>query len=74
MNEAKPQWMTYHEEDENRRFSEFAATLKRIEEKLDPISETYRTASLITKWIMSALIATGIIVGIVVSIKTNFLK
>lgn len=79
----KPQWFKEHEDADMRRFSSIDETLKemksndeiwrsQIKDILEPISETYKTASTMGKWAMAAIVFVSIIVGIIVAIKSTF--
>lgn len=48
------------------------ADMKAIRALLEPISETYRAASLMGKWAMAGIVALSIILGIAFSIKDQF--
>lgn len=61
-----------HAYDDLTHFAELAETLKRIEQKTDaqstilqPMAETYATATTLGKWLMPILLAISLIVGIV---------
>lgn len=49
-------------------------TLKRIEEKLDPISTAYQTTTTLGKWVMASLLFVSIIIGILVEWKNLISK
>jgi hypothetical protein len=72
--EQKPHWMTDHEASDERRFTSIDAALKRIEDKLDPVSEAYSTASTLGKWLMGAAVFISVLLGIVMSVRTIFNK
>lgn len=42
---------------------------REILELLKPISETYRTATIIGKWIMAGLVFASVVVGLLVGLK-----
>jgi|ERR1035437_1433 DNA repair ATPase RecN len=40
-------------------------TLEKIDKKLDPISETYRTVGLMAKWVMALLVFLSVLGGVI---------
>lgn len=89
-NQNKPDWMAHHEADDERRFSSIDDALRRIEAKLDPdsdkyllgpmeakiepVSEAYRTATTLGKWLMGGAVFLSVLLGIVLSLRTFFTK
>lgn len=51
---------------------EFAESLKRIEELLRPIAETYSTASNLMKWMMGGAVFVSIIIGSILGLLKIF--
>lgn len=66
--------MADHEADDARRFNLIDDALQRIETKLDPVSEAYRTTTTLGKWFMAFGVFLSILLGIVMSFKTIFGK
>lgn len=76
-----PHWMKDHEESDQRNFDnirqdfdDLKNSLSRIEIQLAPISESYRAASTLGKWGMSAMVALSVFIGIVLSLRALFFK
>jgi len=72
--EQKPEWMTDHEASDNANFKNIHESLARIEIKLDPIFENYRTASKMGKWLMAVAVFGSVILGVILSIKALFVR
>ena len=65
-------WMKQHEEADRERFAGMAASLKSIDAKLEPIAETYETASRMGKWVTALAVFISIALGIILSFKSLF--
>lgn len=75
MDHETPKYFAEHIKDDQRnfdrqdtRFTTIEATLKRIEDKLTPIANTYDTAGQMWKWVMALAVLLSIISGTVVAI------
>ena len=55
--------MKEHEESDYQQFALLNATLKRIEDKLDPMVEVYQTAGKLWKWAMGVALLVSLITG-----------
>jgi len=60
MDRDKPHWMKDHEADDQRNFDEILQSLKRLEDKINPVYEAYHTATILGSWtkILGAFILT----------------
>jgi hypothetical protein len=70
MDEHKPHWMIDHELADKERFDVFEVTLNRIEKKLDPIANTYTSATTMGQWIMRMFVFISITVGVILGLKS----
>lgn len=50
MEEMKPHWFADHEASDTREFTEIKEILMRMEEKLDPVADAYKTATTLGRW------------------------
>lgn len=73
MDEA-PHWFKDHEKEDTRRFDEISQILTEINQKLDPLLETYKSAGTLGKWLMAAAVFFSIMLGIALSIKSLFIR
>lgn len=67
--EKKPHWMSEHEAADYQSFELIHASLKRIENKIDPIYNNYEAASRLGKWFMAIAVFGSVLLGIVLSVK-----
>lgn len=74
MTDQKPQWMSLHEESDKKNFDDIRGSLQRIEIKLDPLFDNYITATRLGKWLMAIAVFGSILLGIILSIKSLFVK
>lgn len=61
-----------HTEKDAEQFGAIHEVLKRLEEKLDPMAESYAAYMKMGKWGMAGLIAVSVIIGILVGLKNLF--
>lgn len=66
-------WQKDHELRDAERFAGLTEVLREINTKLEPLSETFTTAKMLSKWGKAGLIIISVIIGIILGVK-NILK
>lgn len=66
-------WQKDHGERDAKRFQELTDVLAEINKKLEPLSDTFTTAKMLSKWGKAGLILLSVIIGIILGVK-NILK
>ena len=72
--EQKPHWMADHEQSDLNNFKDIRDALQRIEIKLDPIYDSYTTATRMGKWTMGFMVFFSVLIGIILSLKALFVR
>jgi len=68
------QRMKTHEVDDAKNFAALHETLKRIEDKLDPIADTYKTISRLGRWVMVSAVFIATVLGAIKGWQSLFHK
>ncbi len=66
--------MQDHENSDRDNFDDIRNSLQRIEIQLSPVFETYSTVSQMGKWVMAVAVFASVLIGIILSVKTIFMK